>query len=288
MAKIEHISDTARWVAVYRAMETERRDAIFRDPFASRLAGDKGEAIVDAMKNGRRMAWAMIVRTAVMDEIILERVRNGGVDLVLNLAAGLDARAWRMPLPKTLRWIDVDLPDILDYKTDLLKDETPACRYEAIRLDLRDGAKRRALFTQLSTEARRVLVVTEGLLIYLTPDQVSTLAADLHAAPTFDWWLIDLANPRLLQIMLKYWGKSVHAGNAPFQFAPAEGTSFFEPFGWTEAEFRSSMEEAHRLKREMRGMWFWRFLGRFSPKARQEEFRRMSGIVLLTRREPGR
>lgn len=288
MAKIEHISDTARWVAVYRAMETNRRDAIFRDPFASRLAGEKGEAIVDAMKNGRQMAWAMIVRTAVMDEIILERVRNGGVDLVLNLAAGLDARAWRMPLPKTLRWVDVDLPDILEYKTNLLKDETPVCRYDAVPLDLRDVPKRRALFSQLSGEAKRVLVVTEGLLIYLTPDQVSTLAADLHAARTFNWWLIDLASPRLLQIMLKYWGKGVQGGNAPFQFAPADGTRFFESSGWTEAEFRSSMEEARRLKREMRGMWFWRFLGRFSPKARQEEFRRMSGIVLLTRREPGR
>src|SRR6185503_12823901 len=162
MATIEHISDTARWVAVYRAMETQRRDAIFRDPFASRLAGDKGEAIVDAMKNGRTMAWAMIVRTAVMDEIILERVRNGGADLVLNLAAGLDARAWRMPLPRTLRWVDVDLPEILEYKTTLLRNETPVCRYEGVPLDLRDAAKRRALFSQLSGEAKRVLVVTEG------------------------------------------------------------------------------------------------------------------------------
>src|SRR3954469_21620010 len=117
MALIENISDTAIWVATYRAMETERRDAIFRDPFASRLAGDKGREIVDKMTRGRSMAWAMIVRTAVLDEIILERVRSAGVDTVLNLAAGLDARAWRMPLPPTLRWIDADLPGILDYKT---------------------------------------------------------------------------------------------------------------------------------------------------------------------------
>src|SRR5438270_7056483 len=114
MAQIEHISDTAKWVAVYRAMETERPDAIFRDPFAARLAGEKGQAIVDAMKSGRAMAWAMIVRTAVFDEIILERVRNGNADVVLNLAAGLDARPWRLPLPPTLRWIDVDLPGILN------------------------------------------------------------------------------------------------------------------------------------------------------------------------------
>ena len=42
-SQIRNISDTARWVAVFRARETERPDAAFRDPFARRLAGDRGE-----------------------------------------------------------------------------------------------------------------------------------------------------------------------------------------------------------------------------------------------------
>jgi methyltransferase (TIGR00027 family) len=281
--QIENISDTARWVAVYRAMETERPDAIFRDPYAARLAGDRGRAIVDAMQRGRAMAWAMIVRTAVFDEIILDRVRNGGCDTVLNLAAGLDARAWRMNLPASLRWIDVDLPEILGYKTGTLKSETPVCQYEAIHVDLTDEAKRQALFTQVGAQSSRVLVVTEGLLVYLTPDQVGSLARDLHAPSSFRWWLIDLASPRLLAMMQRMWGRNLNAGNAPFQFAPAEGTQFFDKLGWEETEFRSSMEEAHRLKREMGMMWFWRFLGRMRSQAVQQEFRRMSGNVLLKR-----
>src|SRR5262249_61376333 len=95
---IENVSDTAGWVAVYRAMETARPDAIFRDPYAARLAGEKGEAIVDSMKRGRQMAWAMIVRTAVFDEIIEAQIR-AGADQVVNLAAGLGTRAWRMKPP---------------------------------------------------------------------------------------------------------------------------------------------------------------------------------------------
>jgi methyltransferase (TIGR00027 family) len=283
MAQIEHISDTARWVAVYRAMETARKDAIFRDPFAARLAGEKGESIVDDMKRGRSMAWAMIVRTAVFDQIIIERVKSGGADTVLNLAAGLDARAWRLSLPSTVRWIDVDLPDILDYKLETLRDEKPLMQYEAVRLDLRDAARRQALFSQVGASSSRVLVVTEGLLIYLTAEQVGGLAHDLHAPPSFRWWLIDIANPRLLEMMQKFWGKNVKANNARFQFAPAESTKFFEPFGWSEIEFRSSMEEAHRLDREMRMMWLWRFLGKLRSKAVQEDFRRMSGIALMER-----
>jgi len=283
MSQIENISDTARWVAVYRAMETARPDAIFRDPFAARLAGEKGEAIVDNMKRGRAMAWAMIVRTAVFDEIILDRIRNGGVDTVLNLAAGLDARAWRMPLPPTLRWIDVDLPEILEYKVQTLRGEKPACQYEAIKVDLTDAAKRRALFSQIGAQSSRVLVVTEGLVIYLTAEQVGALASDLHAAPSFQWWVLDIASPRLLVMMRKMWGKSVQAGNAPFQFAPADGTKFFERFGWREREFRSNMDEARRLGREMRMMWLFRLMSRLRSKQVREEFRRFAGSVLLER-----
>src|SRR5262249_7410868 len=158
MAEIENVSDTARWVAVYRAMETARPDAIFRDPFAGKLAGEKGNAIVDSMKRGRQMAWAMIVRTAVFDEIIRERIRNGNVDQVVNLAAGLDARPWRMTdLPPSLQWVDVDLPGILDHKLSILRDEPTVCRYDAVRVDLRDAAKRQALFSQLGGAARRTL-----------------------------------------------------------------------------------------------------------------------------------
>ena len=279
---IEHISDTARWVAVYRAMETERSDAIFRDPFARRLAGVKGEEIVGTMKSGRQMAWAMIVRTAVFDEILMERVR-AGVDLVVNLAAGLDARAWRLALPPSLRWVDVDLPDILRYKSEILADATPVCRYEAVSADLTDASVRKRLFARLGVEGRNALVITEGLLVYLTADQVGALASDLHAVPSVLWWLIDLASPRLLRIMVRMWGRAVHAGNAPFQFAPAEGTAFFKPHGWREREFRSAMDEARRLHREMRGMWLWRLIGRLSSAKRLEEARRMSGIVLLER-----
>lgn len=279
---ITHISDTARWVAYYRAMETERPDAIFRDPFARRLAGPEGEAIVHALKRGRQTAWAMIVRTKVFDEIIQERVA-AGADLVLNLAAGLDARPWRLDLPPALTWVDVDLPGILDYKLSTLGGEPPRCRYETVRADLTDPAARQAVFSRLGAAHRRALVITEGLLIYLESEQVAALARDLHARSSFRWWLADLASPRLLKIIGRTWGDALERGKAPFRFGPAEGTAFFEPLGWRELAFHSSMEEARRLRREMPMMWFWRFLGRLSSAREQAAVRRMSGIVLFER-----
>src|SRR5512140_1591814 len=190
---INHVSDTARWVAVYRAMETERPDAIFSDPYARRLAGAHGEEIVRTMRRGRSAAWSMIVRTAVFDEMILAEIANNRIDCVLNLAAGLDTRAFRLDLPSGLRWIDVDFADILDYKWDVLRHEKPRCRYETAPTDLTDGDARRALFARVANDQDRVLVVAEGLLIYLRPEDVAALATDLHGQPAFFSWIIDLA-----------------------------------------------------------------------------------------------
>ena len=280
---IEHVSDTARWVAYYRAMETDRRDAIFRDPYARRLAGPEGKRIVDEMPRGKATAWAMVTRTAVFDEIILDVVRGRQADVVLNLAAGLDARPWRLPFPPSLRWIDVDLPAMLEHKASIMGDVEPTCRYEAIPADLVDAKVREALVSQIGREATRALVVAEGLLIYLTDEQVAGLATELRRQQSFRWWLIDLASPRLLQILEKSWGRTLAQGNAPFRFAPPNGTEFFRQLGWREVSYRSALEEAYRLKREMPMMWFWRLLSRLSPLEKREEFRRISGFVLLER-----
>ncbi len=279
---LSNISDTALWVAQYRVMETQRPDAIFRDPLARKLVGERGEEIVRKMKVGA-MAWPMIVRTAVMDEIILRSIREEGVDCVLNLAAGLDTRPYRLSLPANLRWIEADLPDILSYKTEKLSGEKAVCRLETVKADLTDPAARRALFSRAAEGNRSVLTVTEGLLAYLTPEQVGELAQDLHAPAAMRLWLIDIASPRLKVFLDRKVGTHVSAANAPFRFAPAEGTRFFEPFGWKEREFRSTFEEGFRLHRTMRMGWLFRLLGKLQPAARREEMRRMGGIVLLDR-----
>jgi methyltransferase (TIGR00027 family) len=280
---IENVSDTARWVAVYRAMESARPDAIFRDPYAERLAGEQGHEIVAEMKQGRQMAWAMIVRTAVLDELILDRITNGGVDTVINLAAGLDTRAWRLPLPATLQWFDVDLPAMTAYKREQMRGETPVCRYEAVIADLTNETERKETLRRLGGVARTALVITEGLLIYLTAEQQSALAADLHAIPSLRWWLADIGSPMLLAWMRKTWNKNGSAGPFLFQFAPEDAGAFFAPLGWRVDTFRSTMLEARRLRREMRFMWLWRFLSRISPAKQREAVRTMSGYYLFER-----
>jgi methyltransferase (TIGR00027 family) len=281
VAPIENISDTARWVAVYRARETARPDAHFRDPYAGPLAGERGEEIVRSMPGGE-MSWPIVVRTVSLDEMIAERVRLGA-DTVLNLAAGLDARPYRMELPESLRWIEVDLPGIIEYKTAALAEAVPRCRLERVALDLVDPLARRELFARISAESQRTLVVTEGLLLYLDAAAVADLAADLHAQSGFAWWLCDLASPKLLEMLAKTWGPALEAGNAPFKFGPADAAAFFEPYGWRPEEVRSTLEEGARLRREPRFAWLGRLFLAIAPPARREEYRKLSQYVVFAR-----
>lgn len=280
----ENISDSACWVAIFRAMETERPDAHFRDPFARILAGERGEQIVRTVRGEKVNAWSLAVRTSVIDELILQSIEKEGVDTVLNLAAGLDTRPYRLSLPSSLRWIEVDLPAILSYKEQKLANEAPACFLELVKLDLTDISSRNALFSRVSAASKQVLVITEGLLVYLTPAQVASLATDLHAQSNFRWWLFDLVSPFVLKQLQRRWNKYLAAGNAVMQFAPQEGTEFFQCYNWRVAEFRSTLEEARRLKREPPFAWFLRllaFVASSTRRKRRESFYESAGIVLL-------
>ena len=280
---MRNVSDTALWVAMYRAGETDRQDAIFRDPFARRLAGERGVEILKSVSRRLRMDWPIVVRTAVMDELVL-RCATQGCRTVLNLAAGLDARPWRLPLPRRLRWIDADMPDMVAYKQEQLAGEQPVCGYEAVAIDLADRSRRQALFEHAAADGP-VLVVAEGLLVYLEAEAVAALAQQLHDVAAMRWWLFDLASPPLLKMLNRRLASQLGAANAPLRFGPAAGTTFFLPHGWREIEYRSTWEESLRLGRTVRLAWLWNLVGKLGTRQRREQFRRFSGIALLERAE---
>jgi methyltransferase (TIGR00027 family) len=277
--RLRDVSDTALWVAAYRAEESERPDALFHDPFARRLAGARGFRILDALPKGRQMSWPMVARTVVFDERIRAHLA-AGADLVLNLAAGLDARPYRMALPSTVRWVEVDLPAMIEYKSEILAPETPVCALERIALDLSDRGARRDLFAALARRGERILVVSEGLLIYLEETAVAELATDLAAHPSFRHWIADLASPGLLRRMQPTWGSEVASAGAPFRFAPEEGPAFFERYGWRVASLEESFRAAARIGRLPR--WMRPFAWLPAPKKWNPK-RIWSGLLALER-----
>jgi methyltransferase (TIGR00027 family) len=245
---IRNISDTALLAAVYRARETEREDALFSDPLARRLAGQRGDQIATSIPFSDRNTWAWVIRTYLFDQFIAEQCQQG-VDMVVNLAAGLDTRPYRMALPAALQWIEVDLPGILSYKEEILASEKSTCALERVPLDLSDAAARGALFAQLGRRAAKILILTEGLLIYFSTEHVRALAEDLAAPPAFQRWVADLASPGLLRLLQKNMNPALSQGGSSVKFGPKEGPEFFVPYGWKPVDVRSPLKTAARLKR---------------------------------------
>lgn len=276
---MRNISDTALWAAIFRARENDRPDAVFRDPFARRLAGDRGWQIYESFPEKDRNEWAWIARTYLFDSYLIEQIRQG-TDMVVNLAAGLDARPYRLALPPTLRWVEVDLPEILAYKEEILASERPTCVLDRVRLDLTDSAARRGLFEELGRRAERTLVITEGLLIYLTAEANAALAHDLAAARGFRHWLLDLASPGLLRIMQKAIGPRLEQAQAPLRFGPEEGPGFFVAQGWRPVEVRSLLKTAARLKRLK---FLFRLIAILPESHGRQGSRPWSGVCLLAK-----
>ena len=280
---IRDVSDTALWMAMYRAEETDRKDAIFRDPYARRLAGERGRRIVDSIPRNDRMSWPLIVRTRVIDDWVLSLARLDGVNTVLDLATGLDTRPWRLSLPAETEWVDVDLPGMLEHKRKGMMGELPRCRYTQHAADIRDPAALRSTLDRFTSHGRRVLVLTEGILIYLTSQQVEGIARELAGHPSVRYWITDLASAMLLEFTGRRWRGPSGMANAPFRFAPPEGTAFFARFGWREREYRALMNEAKRLHRAPGNTWVWALRTPFMSRRKREQLRRFLGCVMFER-----
>jgi methyltransferase (TIGR00027 family) len=264
---IQHISDTAFWIAGFRAQETERKDAVFKDTLAKKLSGEKGLQMVAETPHSAAMAFAMVARTVAIDRHILSAVSQG-IDAVINLGAGLDTRPYRLNLPTQLKWIEVDFTGLVNYKNEKLATDNPVCQLKRIAANLSDDTERRHLLSKLGSEVKKALVITEGVIGYLTNDQAAKLSKDIFSIPSFAFWVQDYAqgkmkNHRRSKDMVKKMVK-----HTPIQFRSADPISFFGEHGWRLKENIFILDEADMIGRSMPMMFPWNILIKL-PAVRQ-------------------
>lgn len=253
---IEQVSDTARWVAAYRT-----------DPLSLRLAGDRGRELAASMQPADALAFAMTMRTIAIDRLIQKAV-SLGVETVLNLGAGLDTRPYRMSLPPALRWIEVDFPATLEYKSALLENETPSCRVERIPANLtRDPLP----------SVQKALVVTEGVIAYLTNDQATRLSRDLFAAPGVEHWIQDYHRGRLNR-------RAEARLGVPFRFDVLEPLDYFGRDGWVVRENVGILDVADSVGRRVPLPFPWTLARLLAPGFVRRKGNSTYGYVMLSKR----
>lgn len=152
----ESVGATALGVAAARAAETESADPLIRDPYArvfldavgegmwtmwspASLPPEAAEIEPDLPVRMQGMADYMASRTAYFDEFFLDAAAAGVRQAVI-LAAGLDARAWRLPWPDGTTVYELDQPRVLEFKTATLRrhGDVPRCNRVDVAVDLRE------------------------------------------------------------------------------------------------------------------------------------------------------
>ncbi len=227
------------------------------------------------------MAFFLAVRTSALDTLISATLAKG-VDTVVNLGAGMDTRPYRMTLPPALKWIEVDMPAIIDYKNEQLAGVQPVCQLRRIAADLADDKQREQVFSELAAETKKALVVTEGLIYYLTNDDAAKLSRSIYNVPSFAYWLMDYSAGQLrnhrrskqLEKKLK---------NAPFKFSEKDPVGFFGGHGWQVSENNFLLDEAKRVGRKFPMMFPWNILIWLFRKKIRTQANRTYGYVLFGR-----
>jgi methyltransferase (TIGR00027 family) len=242
MATIEGVARTGLWVAAMRAVESERDDRLFEDPFARALAGEEGfEALRSSQEHYSGPQVPFIeVRTHYFDAR-LTRAAAAGIRQFVILAAGMDARAFRLPWPAGSRVFEIDQSHVLALKDARLGNAKPTCVRTALAFDLAlDWPP--ALVAGGFDATQRTAWLVEGLTLYLDEAKVATLARRIDALSSKgSQVLADVAGRSLLEspFMTEALAR-MRAIGAPWLYGTDEPQTIFAPLGWASEVTESS------------------------------------------------
>lgn len=139
---------------------------IFKDPYAEAAIG-RLDYDYSELKIQSKTQVMLAMRAVIMDDFSRDFVSKNPDCLVLHLGCGLDARFMRLG-PHARMWYDLDFPEVIDIKRQLYP-ETESYRYIASSVtDLGwiDG---------IEAVANEVLIVAEGLFMYLSEAEIKVL-----------------------------------------------------------------------------------------------------------------
>ena len=142
----------------------------------------------------------LTIRTRLFDDALLDAVRTGSIDQVVILAAGMDARAFRLEWPAGVRLFEVDRNDVFTHKEAILArmQARPSCDRRVVEQDLSQSWVS-ALVHAGFDPRRKTAFLAEGLLHYLDEPAATSLFEVLRGTAAPGSWLgLDTMNPEVL------------------------------------------------------------------------------------------
>jgi methyltransferase (TIGR00027 family) len=228
------VAATALWIAAKRALETERDHGLFEDPFARSLAGDVGFRVLAEMEDGTAIRPPVLeVRTRFLDDRAMAYGESGIRQVVL-LAAGMDARAYRLPWPEGTTLYEIDQPHVLAYKEEKIGSAKPTCDRREVRADLVHDDWRASLVDRGFERKTPTLWFVEGLLMYLQEQEARALLTAIDGmSAAKSVVLFDIPGRSVLESpFVKPMLDNVARLGAPWTFGTDEPESLLAPLAW--------------------------------------------------------
>lgn len=238
---MDPVAQTARWMAAARARESERHHRLFDDPLAPVLAGPEGFDWLERMEPTGGFggpALYVVIRTRFFDDFLLYASWGAGVGQVVLLAAGMDTRAFRSNWLPGTRLYELDRPELLAAKDEVLARASarPACERRTLGADLERPSSWTEALLEAGYEVGEPSVwLMEGLLFYMNEAAVRDLlaVAGSLAAPGSLLGL-DLVNGALLNSPATWPLLAAFArSGAPGRFGIDEPERLLAEYGWT-------------------------------------------------------
>jgi len=245
----EHgISSTAYYVCAQRARETDRPDRIIVDPYARVLAGEVGKTFLEqmdlALKNDEMQRSTpvlqrfMAYRTFILDSLLLKAIKDNNIKQVVNVACGLDTRPYRLQLENTVQFFELDFPAVIRRKQQVLQgiqpNPKPTCTLHSLEVDLTESHWKDSLIKNGFQPTEPCVFITEGLLYYLTREQIRILLVHISQLSAVNSYIIgDMFSPKMMETspmrtlvdMLKKYDTKIVTWNDNF-------VEVLKPFGW--------------------------------------------------------
>jgi methyltransferase (TIGR00027 family) len=193
-----------------------------------------------------------VIRTRFFDNFLLDSCRRLGVRQVVLAAAGLDTRAFRLDWPSRTRLYELDLPEVLDAKEDVIDKAgaKPNCERQTVRVDLRESTWPEALLARGYRPQKPSVWLIEGLLYYLTRTAVYGLLEKVGTLTVSDSLLgLDVMNRSLFFSIVAWPLQATLAWRgAPGRFGTNNPERMMSRHGW-EADVRQPGEEGANFGR---------------------------------------
>ena len=157
------------YIPLYGKAFVSQRGLFLKDKKAEEI-WEKEQFPLKGKSKSKWLAYYMGIRAAVIDEWTREQIKNNPDAIILHLGCGLDSRVLRVEHNNL--WFDIDLPEVIDERTRFFKENN---NYKMIATNITCNG-----WLELIPETNNVIVVMEGLSMYLAPDDLKQLFVDLN------------------------------------------------------------------------------------------------------------